>query len=132
MRSYYNSTFSRGYYDNSTQRVFPNPVTIIIDVDDGKIASVSFDDSCVFCEPERCVPNTYNPTGFSVSGDIYYEECYKTVMECDELVKSDPTACDLSAYIVWTGFDKNGKVLDSVNSRFSAFSSSTIREDFGL
>lgn len=98
----------------------------------GAVTSLSFDDSCIFCESNRCVPNTYNFEGLSVSGDIYSDECYLTVAECDELVKTDSAACDLSIYVVWTGFDKNGKLLDSVNSRFSAFSSKTMREDFGL
>jgi len=132
VQSYDYTTLNRLYFNNSTQQVFPNPVTVIIDVDDGTVTSTTFDDSCIYCEADRCVPNTNTFGGRSVSGDIYSDSCYLTVSECDELVKSDSTACDLSIFIVWTGFDKNGKLLDSVNSRFAAFSSTTIREQFGL
>lgn len=41
VQSYLESTFNRLYFNNSTQQVFPNPVTVIVDVDDVS-ASFSF------------------------------------------------------------------------------------------
>ena len=34
VQSYDYTTLNRLYFNNSTQQVFPNPVTVIIDVDD--------------------------------------------------------------------------------------------------
>ena len=41
----------------------------------------------------------------------------------------DKTPCEMRIYFAWSGTDKNGKVLNSHESRFSAFPPETIVND---
>jgi len=118
----------RRFYDYATSSVFPY-LTAIVDVDEGEVVNISWDDACLFCDASDCRENTYLVDGTAViSNEINSKGCAVSVNDCTR----DTAKCDLSVYVVWTGTDSNGKLLDSVNGRFGAFGGSTIREQFGF
>ena len=68
--------------------------------------------------------NTYDFSGKNVTqsaNSIPSKSCYFTKAECDNLVASGEKTCALGVFFVWTGTDKDKKVLNSVKSRFGAF-----------
>lgn len=118
----------RRFYDQATAQVFPY-LTAIIDVDKGEVVNISWDDACLFCDESDCKQNTYLVDGTAVmSSEINSKGCAVSAAECAK----DSEKCDLTVYVVWTGTDSNGKLLDSVNGRFGAFGGSTIRDQFGI
>ena len=91
---------------------------------------MAWDDGCVFCSDERCDQNTY-----SFNGEMYTKlpptkTCYLEKSECDNIINQGGTECDLTLHVVWTGTDKEGKVLTSSSKRFSAFEPKQIKDQF--
>lgn len=96
----------------------------MIDVQNGNVTGISWDDACAFCGPEECKLNTYDFAGnLATEADAGQKVggCYLTEDECDQAVAEGRSDCDLLLYVVWTGTDSNGKDFKSSAYRFSAF-----------
>lgn len=124
-------SFLRRYHDTGFG-IFPH-LTAIIDVKDGEVQGISWDDACVFCANDRCVENTYGFDGDQVSHRATSHKepskgCYYTKEECDNIVNRGGDECDLTLHVVWTGTDVNGNYLNSSNQRYSAFNPKQIRD----
>jgi hypothetical protein len=104
----------------NTDKVFPE-LTAIIDVEDGVVKAISWDDGCLFCPDSECSTNTFGYDGKAASVGTPVGSCGKTRTECDLGVIADSTECDLKLHIVWTGTDANGIAFQSSAYRFSAF-----------
>mmetsp|Transcript_3264 Transcript_3264/g.4951 ORF Transcript_3264/g.4951 Transcript_3264/m.4951 type:complete len:250 (-) Transcript_3264:202-951(-) len=120
-------SFLRHYYEKETKRIYPH-LTAIIDVNDGVVGGIAWDNACVFCNSNRCLENT-----FDFNGNIYDETdeqtsgCYLDKRECDVIMDQKGTDCDVTLYVVWTGTDVNSKPFVSATRRFSAFPSEQIQ-----
>jgi len=115
-------SFIRRYYDEQEEKIYPH-LTAIVDVVSGNVDGIAWDDSCVFCRnSDRCEENTYDFAGkLSLLGSEKTKGCFVKKEECDELHAQGQNLCDLNVYFVWTGSDKNGRILSSSGSRWSAF-----------
>ncbi|KAL7534151.1 hypothetical protein ACHAXR_005674 [Thalassiosira sp. AJA248-18] len=124
-------SFLRRYYDKTAERIFPY-LTAIIDVRDGVVRGIAWDDACIFCEKKQCLANTYNLNG-SVATSAQIKQsvngCYLDKIECQGFMADGSNKCDLKLYVVWTGTDADGKVLLSSDSRFSMFPPNRIQEN---
>ena len=123
-------SFQRRYFDATTNFIFPY-LTIIVDVVDGVVRGIAWDDACVFCEESKCIPNTYNFDGTAATKETASQPtngCYFPKDVCDAFHATQNYVCDLKLYVVWTGTDVNGNVLMSSDSRFSAFPPNRIQE----
>ncbi|KAL7576723.1 hypothetical protein ACA910_005644 [Epithemia clementina (nom. ined.)] len=115
-------SFLRLYYQFTaagTGTIYPY-LTAIIDVDKGRVRGITWDDACVFCGGFECQPITYNYDGVlqtSGSAGQSVGGCPMTLDEC----QTDPTACDVLLYVVWTGSDAEGNAFQSGANRFSTF-----------
>ncbi|KAL7489282.1 hypothetical protein ACHAW6_014867 [Cyclotella cf. meneghiniana] len=124
-------SFLRRYYDITSQRLYPY-LTAIIDVRDGVVKGIAWDDACIFCQHSRCLANTYNFDGSVATNEQINQPtngCFFTRDECVQLHAGGSDVCDLKLYIVWTGTAVGGKVLLSSDSRFSAFPPNRIQEN---
>lgn len=54
------------------------------------------------------------------------QDCYVADADC----AADPTQCQLTVYVSWTGTDKNGNYLTSSSRRFSLFSAYSVNSYF--
>lgn len=123
-------SFQRRYYDATTNYIFPY-LTIIVDVVDGVVRGIAWDDACVFCEKRQCIPNTYNFDGTEATSEQASQStdgCYLTKSICEVFQAAGNDICDLKLYVVWTGTDVNGNVLMSSDTRFSAFPPNRVQE----
>ena len=123
-------SFQRRYYDATTNFIFPY-LTIIVDVVDGVVRGIAWDDACVFCEKRQCIPNTYNFDGTEATSEQASQPtngCYLTKSICEVFQAAKNDICDLKLYVVWTGTDVNGNVLMSSDTRFSAFPPNRVQE----
>jgi hypothetical protein len=123
-------SFLRVYYDPKEYRIYPF-LTAIIDVKNGVVQGIAWDNACVFCSPGRCLENMYNFDGQMASEldvNAPSKGCYFTEEECNEIVKTGGTDCDVILFAVWTGTDKNGKTFQSSSKRFSAFPPAGIQD----
>jgi len=112
-------SFLRLYYDVTSKRIYPF-LTAIINVDKGVITGITWDNACVFCSPNECQDITYDFNGnlqTQESSGQPTQGCYVDETEC----ATNPQACDLMLYVVWSGTDATNRALQSSNSRFSAF-----------
>lgn len=113
----------RVYWDQETNRIFPF-LTAIIDVKNGVVQGIAWDDACVFCGKSRCLENTFDFDGNSADerkSGAPSKGCYYTKKECDTIEEGSDVQCDILLYVVWTGTDSNGDALLSSANRFSAF-----------
>lgn len=121
-------------YDDKTMtpnRIYPF-LTAIIDVEDGVIRGIAWDDACVFCEKKECVANTYNFNGSVATADQTNQPvdgCYLTRDECMGFAATGSNKCDIKIYVAWTGTDADGNVLLSSGSRFSMFPPNRVQEN---
>ncbi|GKZ01192.1 hypothetical protein MPSEU_001070600 [Mayamaea pseudoterrestris] len=117
-------SFLRNFYNKTTQKVYPF-LTAIIDVRDGIINGITWDDACVFCGPNECEEITYNYNGISQTTESSGQPssgCFATAEQCNDLLGQNGTStCDLTLYVVWTGTDAKRRAFQSSASRFSAF-----------
>jgi hypothetical protein len=114
----YSVSFQKIYID--TENVFPE-LTAIIDVEDGVVKAISWDDGCLFCPDSECSTNTYGYDGEAANVGTPVGSCGTTRSDCDAGVTNQSTGCDLKLHIVWTGTDGNGLAFQSSAYRFSAF-----------
>jgi len=123
-------SFLRRYVDGPLQRIYPF-LTAIIEVDEGSVIGITWDDACGFCERSECQLNTYNFDGSVASAEQAkqpVEGCYLTREQCLGFAASGSKICDLKLYVVWSGTDADGKALLSSDSRFSMFPPNRIQE----
>ena len=123
-------SFLRRYFDKSTQRIYPY-LTAIIDVQDGIVRGIAWDDACIYCELSKCAPNTYNFDGSLATTEQIQQPvggCSLTREECLGFAVDGSNDCDLKLNVVWTGTDVNGKALLSSDSRPSMFPPNRIQE----
>jgi len=120
-------SFIKRYYDEDNSKIYPF-LTAIIDVKDGVVIGVSWDDACLFCGFSECEENTYDFYGNQVNQTTipYTKGCYVTKEDCEAYFEKNidsvyENKCALNIYFVWTGTDVDGNPLRSYNSRFSAF-----------
>ena len=121
----------RRYWDKSNGRIYPY-LTAILDVKDGVVVGITWDDACIFCEQKECLPNTFNFDGSVATQEQASQPvngCYMTKTECDASRVTGLNKCDLKLYVAWTGTDADGNVLLSSNSRFSAFPPNRVQEN---
>lgn len=115
-------SFLRGFFDHDERRIFPY-LLIIIDVRDGIVQGITWDEACLFCGAGRCEENTYDYNGqLRTRSEIgqYTKGCYFTKDECDA-EPEESEKCDITISVVWTGTDKNGQSFQSAASRYSLF-----------
>jgi len=120
-------SFIRRYYDNETKKVFPY-LTAILDVSDGEVVGIAWDNACLFCENDQCEENTYDFSGNEVvePQKDQTKGCSISKNVCEDFVQKGLNRCDLNIYFVWTGTDKDGRSLHSAGSRWSAFPPSSL------
>lgn len=112
-------SFQKLYY-NGIDKIYPF-LTAIINVYEGVVTGITWDDACVFCGSDECENNTFNYDGEITTKEEARQPvggCYSTVNLCNSSLKAD---CDLMLYVVWTGTDSNGRDMTSSANRFSAF-----------
>ena len=86
--------------------------TIIIELNQGEISSITWDDKCVGCLSDECIDGFCGiPQNYCGTAD-------------------SQTDCDLKIYLGWFGTDKNGNYLTSAGQRLSAFRSWSLNEAF--
>jgi hypothetical protein len=123
-------SFLRRYYDFDSGLVYPY-LTAIIDVKDGEVIGITWDDACVFCGSDKCEENTLDFNGVEAtqkSSGQPTKGCYITQEDCNTVVAEDSrTDCDLLIYVVWTGTDSDGKTFQSAANRFSNFPSQELQ-----
>lgn len=117
------------YYDLDKGRVFPF-LTAIIDVRDGVVAGIAWDNACVFCASDYCLENTFNFAGqLATNLEGQSKGCYLEKSACEAMkANNGTTSCDIQLFVVWTGTDVNGKAFQSSAYRFSAFPPGRIQD----
>jgi hypothetical protein len=124
-------SFQKRYYDGF-EKVFPH-LTAIIDVENGVVKGIAWDDACIFCGKSECEKNTFDFNGFLGSKDEFGQEvggCYVTLDKCKEALLDGRSDCDLILYTVWTGTDSNGVAFQSSAYRFSTFPAQELSDRF--
>mmetsp|Transcript_24314 Transcript_24314/g.30584 ORF Transcript_24314/g.30584 Transcript_24314/m.30584 type:complete len:239 (+) Transcript_24314:120-836(+) len=119
-------SFQRKYYDKNFG-IFPH-LTAIIDVKDGIVQGIAWDDACVFCGNDLCKENTYRFDGSPASLREPTKGCYIPISDCDAIHNNGGDKCNLKIHVVWTGTDVDGKYLTSSNKRFSLFQPKQIQD----
>jgi hypothetical protein len=123
--SQYALSFLRLYIDREQNFIFPH-LTAIIDVKDGVVKGIAWDDACLFCSSNRCEENTYDFYGNQKKLDDPTKGCYFTKEQCDDMsATKNGNECDLTLYTVWTGTDKNGKKIDKFLTTLFCISAKT-------
>jgi len=125
-------SFMRRYYNATMDQIFPF-LTAIINVDEGDVIGITWDEACIFCkenqDPDRCVENTYSFDGTHPTGDEFptpSKGCWLNKEECDTTTTSTgkdeklESVCTLGIHFVWTGTDENNVPLTSYGTRRSA------------
>ena len=121
-------SFLRRYYEQNQGLIYPF-LTAIVNVKDGVVNGIAFDDSCGFCPPDACLENTYGFDGLPATVEPS-RGCSMTKTTCDEIHGAGGNQCDLQLYVVWTGTDEDGNVLNSADSRFSLFEPRALQDRF--
>lgn len=124
----YSLSFLRVYYDPKKGRIFPF-LTAIIDVTNGVVQGIAWDNACVFCSSDLCIENTYNFAGQPAT-DLEGQSmgCYLEKATCNAMQPKGGTDCDIKLFVVWTGTDVKGEVFQSSGNRFSAFPPAKIQD----
>jgi hypothetical protein len=123
-------SFLKLYYDYTSEFVYPY-LTAIIDVDNGKVLGITWDDACVFCGSGQCQEITFNYNGIQQnqkSSGQPTKGCLVTEAECNIYESQGTTLCDVTIYVVWTGTDANGVAFQSSGFRFSQFPAQEIQD----
>lgn len=110
-------------------RIYPY-LTAIIDVEDGRVRYITWDDACVFCGNSECIEITYNFNGEQKSSGQPTKGCYVEENRCLVEQEDGGTLCDLNLFVVWTGTDRNGVAFQSSAYRFSQFPKQKLGDRF--
>lgn len=108
-------------------------MTAIIDVQDGVVLGIAWDDASLFCTKSETERNTFDYAGNAGSSGQFgqpVDGCFITEDECTASYNNGETACDLVLYVVWTGTDSKGNSLQSSAYRFSAFPAQELGDRF--
>lgn len=108
-------TLQKWYYNTQRQTISP-AMTAIIEVDDGIVKRITWDDGCIFCRDKACGTENYGYDGMQ-DNLTATGICEESKEDCDS---SNPV-CDITFHVVWTGTDGNGRPFQSSAYRFSAF-----------
>lgn len=114
------------------EKIYPH-LTAIIDVRDGVVLGITWDDACIFCGGFQCDQITYDFNGNIQDRDSAGQPtggCGITFSDCNSKHQDDGTDCDIVFYVVWTGTDVDGKALLSSANRFSAFPAQELSDRF--
>lgn len=115
--------------EQNNLKIYPH-LTAIIDVKDGVVLGITWDDACIFCGL-GCDEITYDFNGVLQSRGSAEQPtggCGNTYQECIQKHDNEAsTDCDIVLYVVWTGTDVNGKAFLSSANRFSAFPAQELR-----
>ena len=122
-------SFLRRYYDKDLGLIYPF-LTAIVDVKNGVVTGISFDDACIFCQSSACSENTYGFDGELADINQPTKGCALSRVACEAIHLAGGTQCDLQLYVVWTGTDDDGNVLSSADSRFSNFEPKQLQQRF--
>lgn len=120
------TVFSLSYqkwYFNGGDKVFPF-LTAIIDVENGVVRGITWDDASIFCSPDEAERNTFDFNGLAGSEEKFgqpVEGCFLSLKNECTVQTETGTQCDLLLYVVWTGTDSKGNSFLSSSYRFSAF-----------
>lgn len=133
-KAYRYVTFSN--HDDGSYKTVTFPLLMaIITVKRGVVVSISWDDTCKFCDAAHCDSNTFDYQGNVVSTR---KSCFVDDTKC---LPSSPTVqtnnnnvttsttvytnmlCQLQVYVVWVGTDSNNLDFTSAATRFSRLSS---------
>lgn len=107
-----------------------NIMTAIINVENGVVKSISWDDNCNTCL-DNCYDNSVYKNGTELvlitdqteGYNVYSgKNCYQKSTECDK----EGADCDLQIFLVWSGSDSKGRVFQSSNLRMTRFQSGSI------
>lgn len=111
------------WYFNGGDKVFPF-LTAIIDVENGVVRGITWDDASIFCSPDEAERNTFDFNGLAGSEEKFgqpVEGCFLSLKNECTVQTETGTQCDLLLYVVWTGTDSKGNSFLSSSYRFSAF-----------
>ena len=104
-------------------------LTAVITLNKGTLYSITWDDGCHTCFPASCRQNSVLDDGgvtiiqpSDELGAYAGENRFETQSTCSD----NPDSCDLQIFVVWTGTDSKGHVLQSANLRLSRFQSGSI------
>ena len=106
-------------------------LTAVIKMDHGVVESISWDDGCHRCLSSSCGDNTVVKRNGVLMlireddeeyGAYAGENCYTSASKC---TKTQGT-CDFQLFVVWSGTDARGQVLQSTNLRISRFQKGSI------
>lgn len=115
-------SFQKLYYDVTEQQVYPF-LTAVIDVAEGVVQGIVWDDASIFCGSKEQNPNTLDFAGVAGSSKQFgqpVDGCFVPLVDCVANTKNS-TGCDLLLYVVWTGTDSKKRPFLSSSYRFSAF-----------
>lgn len=115
-------SFQKLYYDVDDKIIFPF-LTAVIDVAEGVVQGIVWDDASIFCGSKQQRRNTLDFAGVEGSSGQFgqpVDGCFVPTTECTD-VSANSTGCDLLLYVVWTGTDSNKRPFLSSSYRFSAF-----------
>jgi len=109
----YGVIFDNTFYTNSSGSHFGGfrcvvvPFhTIVIDLSNGVVDSITFDDDCSLCGNDYCVNGN----------------CARDISDCTASSSSGAaTDCDFKLYVSWSGTDSDGTYLSSSGRRLSQF-----------
>ena len=100
-----------------------------MDVSNGVVQGIAWDNACVFCSSDECIENTYNFNGEPAYLAGQSNSCSLSKATCNSLKSSNgTTSCDIALYVVWTGTDDQGNVFQSSGNRFSSFPPARIQD----
>ena len=106
-------------------------LTAVIKMDHGAVESISWDDGCHRCLSSSCGDNTVVKRDGVLTlirpddeeyGAYAGENCYTSAAKCTKT----PGTCDFQLFVVWSGTDSRGQVLQSTNLRISRFQKGSI------
>jgi hypothetical protein len=107
----------------------------VIHVDKGKVTQITWDDTCSWCDTNRCSANTYNYAGELVNTGS--NSCFVLDSECiipdTERIENGITVgdvdeeCKLRVYVTWTGTDAKGFPFLSAANRFSRLTTTQMK-----
>jgi hypothetical protein len=115
-------SYQKHYRDQNSSIIY-NQFTVIIEVSEGVVTDITWDDGCIFCNSDNCNENIFDFTGEAAATSAPGGSCGTPESECTESISSTGkgSACDVTIYTVWTGTDTNGEAFKSAAYRFSAF-----------